>query len=90
MNKYNRCPGATVVWVNEHSRRLLPALDQKRIAELVAAVAALLNRGAEGDCDEPFGAAKPHPGGKPDLDGFMLATTRSPDSKSEASAARGR
>jgi hypothetical protein len=47
MNKHDRCPRATVVWVDEYSRRRLPALDQKRIAELVAAVAALLGRSAD-------------------------------------------
>ena len=36
-----------MVWVNEHSRLLLPAVDQKRIAELVAAVVALLGRCAD-------------------------------------------
>src|SRR5580693_3780413 len=67
MNKYNRRPGATVVRVNERSRLLLPAVDQKRIAELVAAVAALLGRSA--DTREPVVVGK-------GLHQFEMALTR--------------
>src|SRR5580692_10625025 len=67
MNSYNRRPGATVVWVNEHSRLLLAAVDQKRIAELVAAIAALLGRSA--DTREPVVVGK-------GLHQFEMALTR--------------
>ena len=60
-------PRAIVVWVNEYSRRLLPALDQKRIAELVAAVTALLGRSA--DAREPIVVGK-------GLHQFEMALTR--------------
>ena len=59
-----------MVWVNEHSRLLLAAVDQKRIAELVAAVAALLGRSA--DTREPVVVGK-------GLHQFEMALTRPMD-----------